>query len=195
MKLFSKPKENLTQDTLLGLVAILAIFGTLLEILSLAWDGTSHILQQTDEFWRMQHIAVYSGAAMICGSAILGSKFLITKYHDKRTLKGIKIIIIAAGFQLFAGYMDSVSHYILGIDGKVSITHEILESALVFSALGGFLILKQSSHPKIKKLIPFGVLALIFSVGTVVFDLVLLVGGSIVCTFVYELFSYGCALM
>ena len=68
------------QNFLLAIIATMAIFGTMLEIISLIWDSSSHITQDTDEFWRIHHIAVYSGAGMIAGSAILGAKFLIKKH-------------------------------------------------------------------------------------------------------------------
>ena len=176
-------------------VALLAVFGSALEITSLAWDGTSHIMQETEEFWRIHHIAVYSGAAMVTCSAILGSRLLIKNHSNKQLLKGIKIIIIGAGFQIFAGYMDSVSHYIIGIDGKVSATHEVLEAAIILSAFGGFLVLNKINNTQTKKLIPVAIATLIFTCVALIFDLVLLLGGPIVCTPVYKLFSYGCAIL
>jgi len=134
----------LQQNFLLATIAILALFGTMLEILSLVWDSSSHITQDTDEFWRIHHIAVYSGAGMITISAFIGLKFLIKRHPNNKMRNGIKLIIIGTGVQLFSGYMDSVSHYFYGIDGKISITHTFgLEASLIPVAIGGFILLNQ----------------------------------------------------
>jgi hypothetical protein len=184
------------QNFLLATIAILAIFGTMLEIVSLIWDSSSHITQDTDEFWRIHHIAVYSGAGMIAISAIIGSKFLIKKHPNYKIRNGIKIIIIGAGIQLFSGYMDSVSHYIYGIDGKISITHTFgLEASLILTALGGFLVLNHLNNDKTRKLIPFAIITILSAIITVFFDLVLLIAGPIICAHVFEIVSYGCAIL
>jgi len=101
----------LQQNFLLATIAVLAIFGTMLEIISLVWDSSSHITQDTDEFWRIHHIAVYSGAGMITISALIGLKFLIKRHPNNKIRIGIKLIIIGTGVQLFSGYIDSISHY------------------------------------------------------------------------------------
>lgn len=184
------------QNFLLATIAILAIFGTMLEIVSLIWDSSSHITQDTDEFWRIHHIAVYSGAGMIAISAFISLRFIIKKYPNKKIRNGIKLIIIGAGIQLFSGYMDSVSHYIFGIDGKISITHTFgLESSLILTAIGGFIVLNQINNNKTKKLIPFAIVAILSAIIAVFFDLVLLIAGPIICAHVFEIVSYGCAIL
>ena len=184
------------QNFLLATIAILAIFGTMLEIISLIWDSSSHITQDTDEFWRIHHIAVYSGAGMIAVSALISLKFLIKKFPNKKIRNGIKLIIIGAGIQLFSGYMDSVSHYIYGIDGKISVTHTFgLEASLILTAIGGFIVLNQINNDKTKKLIPFAIVTILSAIIAVFFDLVLLIAGPIICAHVFEIVSYGCAIL
>ncbi len=184
------------QNFLLTTIAILALFGTMLEIISLIWDSSSHITQDTDEFWRIHHIAVYSGAGMIAISAFIGLKFLIKRHPNNKMRNGIKLIIIGAGVQLFSGYMDSVSHYFYGIDGKISITHTFgLEASLIPVAIGGFIILNQLDNDKIKKLIPFAIFTILTAIFPVFFDLVLLIAGPIICAHVFDIISYGCAIL
>ena len=90
MKIHEELSDILVHENfLLATIAILALFGTMLEIISLVWDSSSHITQDTDEFWRIHHIAVYSGAGMIAISAFIGLKFLIKK-KEKRTSPGFE---------------------------------------------------------------------------------------------------------
>ncbi len=186
----------LQQNFLLATIAILALFGTMLEIISLVWDSSSHITQDTDEFWRIHHIAVYSGAGMITISALIGLKFLIKRHPNNKMRNGIKLIIIGTGVQLFSGYMDSISHYFYGIDGKISITHTFgLEASLIPVAVGGFIILNQLDNDKTKKLIPFAIFTILTAIFPVFFDLVLLIAGPIICAHVFEILSYGCAIL
>ncbi len=186
----------LQQNFLLATIAVLALFGTMLEIISLVWDSSSHITQDTDEFWRIHHIAVYSGAGMIAISAFIGLKFLIKKHPNNKMRNGIKLIIIGAGVQLFSGYMDSISHYFYGIDGKISITHTFgLEASLIPVAIGGFIILNQLDNDKTKKLIPFAIFTILAAIFPVFFDLVLLIAGPIICAHVFDFVSFGCAIL
>ena len=186
----------LQQNFLLATIAVLAIFGTMLEIISLVWDSSSHITQETDEFWRIHHIAVYSGAGMITISALIGLKFLIKRHPNNKIRNGIKLIIIGTGVQLFSGYMDSISHYFYGIDGKISITHTFgLEASLIPVAIGGFIILNHLDNDKTKKLIPFAIFTILAAIFPVFFDFVLLIAGPIICAHVFEILSYGCAIL
>ena len=184
------------QNFLLAIIAILAIFGTMLEVTSLIWDSSSHITQDTDEFWRVHHIAVYSGAGMIVVSAFIGLKFLIKKHPNNKIRNGIKLIIIGAGVQLFSGYMDSLSHYFYGIDGKISVTHTFgLEASLIPVAIGGFILLNHLDNDKTKKLIPIAIFSILTAIFPVFFDLVLLIAGPIICAHVFDFVSYGCAIL
>ncbi len=197
MKLHEELSHILVQQNfLLALIAILAIFGTMLEVTSLIWDSSSHITQDTDEFWRIHHIAVYSGAGMIMVSAFIGLKFLIKKHPNNKIRNGIKLIIIGAGVQLFSGYMDSFSHYVYGIDGKISITHTFgLEASLIPVAIGGFILLTQLDNDKTKKLIPFAIFTILTAIFPVIFDVVLLIAGPIICAHVFDFVSFGCAIL
>jgi hypothetical protein len=187
--IFSKTK------LILLLVSMFAVFGTILELSGGIWDAVSHALQEPELFWTIQHIAVYSGVTMIGASAILGS-FLLTKKKVTGTLKkGIQIIIIGAIIQIFAGYADSVSHEIFGIDGLVSLTHQPLEIGLALSSLGAFLILSDPSSKKFSKFRPISILVLIFSISWIGFNLSLLLGSTILCIPIYEILSSGCAIL
>src|SRR3972149_5353045 len=131
----------LRRHTLLEIISLLAVFGSLLEITGGIWDATSHILREPELFWTIQHVAVYTGVAMIAGSGILGTIFLITKKVDGNLKRGLQIIIIGSALQVSAGDADSLSHDLFGIDGLVSWSHQPLEIGLLLSALGGFLIM------------------------------------------------------
>ena len=197
MKLHKELSHILIQQNfLLATIAMLAIFGSTLEVISLIWDSSSHITQDTDEFWRIHHIAVYSGAGMIAISAFIGLKFLIKKHPNNKIRNGIKLIIIGAGVQLFSGYMDSLSHYFYGIDGKISITHTFgLEASLIPAAIGGFIILNHLENEKIRKLIPFAIFTILAAIFPVFFDLILLIAGPIICAHVFDVLSFGCAIL
>ncbi len=55
----------LRRQTLLEIISLLAVFGSLLEISAGIWDATSHILREPELFWTIQHVAVYAGVVMI----------------------------------------------------------------------------------------------------------------------------------
>ena len=132
---------------------------------------------------------------MIVSSAILGLVLLIKNSLDKRLVKGIKIIIAGAVMLILAGYADSVSHTIFGSGELVSIPHVILESAPALSALGSFLVLSQVCGHKARKLIPLAILTIIFSLGLIIFNLAMVLGGAMFCIPVYQVLSSGCAIL
>lgn len=183
------------QEILIGLVAMLAIFGTFMQIISGIADSITHIQQAIDEWWRPSHIGVYSGVAMVLGSAILGSKILIKKSSNSTVRIGIKIIIICSILQILSGNLDYISHQIFGIDGYVSASHILLEFPLVFSAFAGFIMLNQVKNTKMRKLIPVSVLFFLFSILAVSVNFIMLFAGQIICIQVYKIFSYGCAIL
>ena len=185
----------LRRQTLLEIISLLAVFGSLLEITGGIWDATSHILREPELFWTIQHVAVYTGVAMIAGSGILGAIFLITKKVDGNLKRGLQIIIIGSALQVSAGYADSLSHDLFGIDGLVSWSHQPLEIGLLLSALGGFLIMTVMKNQKFKKLLPVSILTLIFSISWLGFNLSLIFASPVLCTLVYEIFSSGCAVL
>lgn len=185
----------LRRETLLEIISLLAVFGSLLEITAGIWDATSHILREPELFWTIQHVTVYTGVAMIAGSGILGAIFLITKQVTGNLKRGLQIIIIGSALQVSAGYADSLSHDLFGIDGLVSWSHQPLEIGLLLSALGGFLIMTVMKNQKFKKLLPVSILTLIFSISWLGFNLSLIFASPVLCTLVYEIFSSGCAVL
>ncbi|MGQ0790771.1 MAG: hypothetical protein ACT4NJ_00930 [Nitrosopumilaceae archaeon] len=185
----------LRRQALLEIISLLAVFGSLLEITGGIWDATSHILREPELFWTLQHVAVYTGVAMIAISGILGAIFLITKKVDVNLKRGLQIIIIGSALQVSAGFADSLSHDLFGIDGLVSWSHQPLEIGLLLSALGGFLIMTVIKNQKFKKLLPVSILTLIFSISWLGFNLSLIFASPVLCTLVYEIFSSGCAVL
>jgi len=185
----------LRRETLLEIISLLAVFGSFLEITGGIWDATSHILREPELFWTIQHVAVYTGVAMIAGSGILGAIFLITKKVTGNLKRGLQIIIIGSALQVSAGYADSLSHDLFGIDGLVSWSHQPLEIGLLLSSLGGFLIMTVMKNQKLKKLLPVSILTLIFSISWLGFNLSLIFASPVLCTLVYEIFSSGCAVL
>lgn len=197
MRLIQKLTNSLFFRTkvLLGIVSLFAVFGTLLELSSGIWDATSHVLEEPEFFWSIQHIAVYCGVAMIGTSGIFGFILMFKKKINGTLKKGIKIIIIGSILQISAGYADSLSHDLFGIDGLVSLSHQPLELGLVLSALGAFLILSDPRTQNFSKFRPISIMTLILSISWIGFNLSLLLGNTILCLPFYEIFSSGCAIL
>ena len=197
MRLIQKLTNSLFFRTkvLLGIVSLFAVFGTLLELSSGIWDATSHVLEEPEFFWSIQHIAVYCGVAMIGTSGIFGFILMFKKKINGTLKKGIKIIIIGSILQISAGYADSLSHDLFGIDGLVSLSHQPLELGLVLSALGAFLILSDPRTQNFSKFRPISIMTLILSIIWIGFNLSLLLGNTILCLPFYEIFSSGCAIL
>ena len=197
MRLINKLTNSLFFRTkvLLGIVSLFAVFGTLLELSSGIWDATSHVLEEPEFFWSIQHIAVYCGVAMIVTSGIFGFILLFKKKINGTLKKGIIIIIIGSILQISAGYADSLSHDLYGIDGLVSLSHQPLELGLVLSALGAFLILSDPRTQNFSKFRPISIMTLILSIIWIGFSLSLLLGNTILCLPFYEIFSSGCAIL
>jgi hypothetical protein len=197
MSLIQKLSDSILErsHTFVAVISILAVFGSLLEISGGIWDAISHILREPEFFWTIQHITVYSGVAMIGASGILGSIFLIKKKVERHLKRSIQIIILGSIIQISAGYADSISHDLYGIDGLVSWSHQPLEIGLILSSLGGFMILSSIKNHKFKKLLPLSILTLIFSISWLGFNLSLLFSSPVLCTLIYEIFSSGCAVL
>jgi hypothetical protein len=197
MSLIQKLSDSILErsHTFVAIISLLAVFGSLLEISGGIWDAISHILREPEFFWTIQHIAVYSGVAMIAFSGMLGSIFLIKKKVERHLKRGLQIIILGSIIQISAGYADSLSHDLYGIDGLVSWSHQPLEIGLILSSLGGFMILSYMKNQKFKKLLPLSILTLIFSISWLGFNMSLLLSSPILCTLVYEIFSSGCAVL
>ena len=197
MSLIQKLSNSLFSRTkvLLGLISICAVFGTLLELSAGIWDAISHVLEEPEFFWSIQHIAIYCGVAMIATSGIFGFILMFKEKINGTLKKGIIIIIIGSILQISAGYADSLSHDLFGIDGLVSLTHQPLELGLVLSALGAFLILSDPRTKNFSKFRPISIMTLILSISWIGFNLSLLFGNTILCLPFYEIFSSGCAIL
>jgi succinate-acetate transporter protein len=120
---------------------------------------------------------------------------LIKKSVHGSLKTGISLVIAGGIIQLVAGFADSLSHEAYGIDGLISWSHQPLELGLIMAALGGFLILKNREHTKLKILIPISIISFIFFTTWLVFNLVFFFGHSIQCIPVYEIFSSGCSIL
>jgi len=196
LHLIQKLSNSLSNPrTIVKLVSLLAVFGTLVELSAGLWDAASHMLQEPELFWTVQHVAVYSGVGMIASSGILGSILLMKKFVIGNLKMGIKIIIIGSIIQISAGFADSISHEVFGIDGLISWSHQPLEFGLILSALGGFLILTNIKDKKFRKILPVSIITLILSISWIGFNLSLPLGGIVLCLPAYEIFSSGCAIL
>jgi len=197
MKLLNAFSDRLISNTksIVFAVSLLAVSGTVVELLAGMWDATSHLMREPELFWTIQHVAVYTGVAMITLSAILGSIILITNAKNTPINKGLKILIIGAILQIAAGYADSISHEIYGVDGLVTISHIVLETGLLLSALGGFLILSNHIKTKSRRIIPLAIMSVLLSSTWIGFNLTLLFGSVVLCLPFYVAFSSGCAVL
>jgi hypothetical protein len=196
MRLIQKLSNSvLREDTLKNLIIIFAILGTAQMISGGIWDASSHALKEPEFFWSIQHVAVYFGVAVISSAPIL-SLFVLKQYTPTGIFKrGIQFVILGAILQISAGYADSVSHDVFGIDGLLSLSHQPLELGLVLSAIGAFFVLKSNPTSKLNRLLPVSIVTVIFSIMWLGFNLSLLLGGQILCFPVYEIFSSGCAVL
>ena len=182
-------------QTLTIIVSLLATLGVFLELLGGIWDASSHAVRAPEQFWSIQHVVVYSGVGIVVTSSILGFLMLNKKIISGKTNTAIKIIILGSILQIVAGYGDSISHDIYGIDGLISWSHQPLELGLVLSALGGYLLLSDRKNDLFKKLTPVSIFAVLASSCWLAFSLSLFVSAIPVCTLVYEIFSSGCAVL
>ena len=197
MRLIQKLSNSvlLKEDNLKNLIIIFSIFGTIQMLAGGIWDASSHALKEPEFFWSIQHVAVYFGVSIVSSAAIL-SFFVMRQYHPQGIFKrGIQFVILGSMLQIGAGYGDSISHDIFGIDGLLSWSHQPLELGLILSAIGAYLVLKSHPTSKFNKLLPASIIAIIFSLMWFGFNLLLLVGGPILCLLVYEIFSSGCAIL
>ena len=182
------------RKSIIDTIVILAVSGTIVELLAGIWDATSHLLREPEVFWTVQHVAVYTGVGLITCSAILGSIILFFNPQNSSIKKGLKILIFGTVLQIAAGYADSISHEVYGVDGLVTISHLVLETGIFLNALGGFLLLLSTKkRPKI--ILQLGILSILLSSTWIGFNLILLFGSVALCLPVYGVFSSGCAVL
>lgn len=182
--------------TLFTVVALLATAGVTQTIASGIWDAISHMLEAPEQFWSIQHIAVYAGVAVVVVSAAMAYTLLIWRQNalSGSQKRALALVIAGAILQIVSGYADSVSHDVYGIDGLVSWSHQPLELGLVVSALGAMILLR---HSPIRSL-PLALLSsivLVFAALWLAFNLLLITNATILCLPVYKVFSSGCAVM
>jgi len=197
MRLISRLSNSVVSQTtnLVSFVSIFAVLGPVITVSGGFWDAISHLLQEPEFFWTIQHITVYSGVSLVSVAAFIGIILLIKNSVSNSLKTGIVLVIIGATVQLVSGFADSISHDLYGIDGLISWSHQPLELGLVLASLGGLLILKNREHTKLKILIPFSIISFIFFTTWLVFNLVLIFGHTIQCIPVYEIFSSGCSIL
>jgi hypothetical protein len=159
------------------------------------WDAFSHIQNEPELFWTIQHISVYTGVSLIASAGIIGVILLFRNSVKGILKKGIQLVIAGSIIQLVAGFGDSLSHEVFGIDGLISWSHQPLEFGIVLAALGGFLIIKSRQHTKLKIFLPFSIIALLLLTSWLGFNLFLIFGHVIQCIPIYDIFSSGCSIL
>jgi hypothetical protein len=181
--------------TILFVISILTICGTVIELIGGIWDASTHALRAPEKFWTIQHIAIYTGVGMIAGSSVLGMIILLLHSKNKILFQGIKIILLGSILQLVGGYADSISHEIYGVDGLVTPSHLTIETGLFLCALGSFMTLCQVDKRKTRKVMPVAIMTVLLSASWIGFNLILLFTSVVLCIPVYDLFSSGCAVL
>jgi hypothetical protein len=182
-------------STLVSIVSIFAVIGPVVIVSAGFWDAISHLQQEPENFWSIQHMIVYTGVSMTSCAAIIGCILLFRKSVHRSLKTGIILVIIGSAIQLISGFADSLSHDVFGIDGLISWSHQPLEFGLVLASLGGVLILKNREHTKLKVFLPFSIVAFLFFTTWLIFNLILIFGHIIQCIPVYEIFSSGCSIL
>jgi len=197
MKLIQKLSNSrlAKSSTLVSLISILAVIGPVIVVSAGFWDAISHLQKEPEFFWSPSHIVVYTGVSMTSCAAIMGCMLLFRKSVHGSLKTGINLVIVGSMLQIVAGFGDSLSHDLFGIDGLISWSHQPLELGLVLASLGGVLILKNREHTKLKIFLPFSIVAFLFFTTWLLFNLMLIFGHTIQCIQIYEIFSSGCSIL
>ena len=197
MKLISNFVNSIPVQTttLVSLIAILAVFGPFISVSGGFWDAVNHLVNEPEYFWSIQHMVVYFGVFLVASAGLLSMILLIKKSVHGILKTGILLVVFGAAIQLIAGFVDSVFHDMYGIDGLISWSHQPLELGLVLAALGGFLVLKNKEHTKLKILIPFSIISFLFFTTWLVFNFALIFGHTIQCIYIHVIFSSGCSIL
>jgi hypothetical protein len=187
------PKSLLSrQNDILFLASIMAVLGTSAVLLGGIWDSASHALKIPDSFWTIQHVTVYTGVSLVAIASSLG---VLLSIKNRKIITGMTTLLVGSLMQLGGGYVDYSFHEKYGIDGLVTSSHLTIESGLVLASLGGFLALAKFGYSKTSKVVPFSIMNLIFSTTWIAFNISLLVGATMLCIPIYDLFSSGCSVM
>ncbi len=189
-------KSSFTKsDTLLSFVSVLAVIGPIIVVSAGFWDAISHLHNEPEYFWSTPHVAVYAGVTISSVGAALGSILLYKKSVHGLLKTGIRLVIVGSIVQVISGFGDSLSHDLFGIDGLISWSHQPLESGLVLASLGAVFVIKSRKCTKLRSVLPLSIIAFLFFTVWLAFNLVLIVGHTIQCIPVYEIFSSGCAIL
>ena len=182
-------------SVVISFVSIMAVVGPVVIVSAGFWDAISHLQKEPEFFWSPSHIVVYTGVSMTSCAALLGAIMMFKKQIRGSLQTGVKLVIAGSIIQIISGFGDSLSHELFGIDGLISWSHQPLEFGLILASLGGFILLKNREHTKLKFLIPFSIVTFLFFTIWFVFNLVLIFGHTIQCIPVYEIFSSGCSIL
>ena len=182
-------------STLVSLISILAVIGPVIVVSAGFWDAISHLQKEPEFFWSPSHMVVYTGVSMTSCAAIMGCILILRKSVHGSLKLGINLVIVGSVLQIVAGFGDSLSHDVFGIDGLISWSHQPLEFGLVLASLGGVLILKNREHTNLKAFLPFSIIAFLFFTTWLLFNLILIFGHIIQCIQIYEIFSSGCSIL
>ena len=181
--------------TLVSLVSVLAVIGPVVIVSAGFWDAISHLQKEPEFFWSPSHIVVYFGVSVTTCAAIIGCILLLRKSVRGSLKTGIRLVIVGSIVQIIAGFGDSLSHDLFGIDGLISWSHQPLEFGLVLASLGSVLILKNREHTKLKMFLPFSIIAFLFFSTWLIFNVILIFGHTIQCIQIYEIFASGCSIL
>jgi len=181
-------------DPLMVSASLLTVFGTMIVLSGGVWDAVSHIYNEPESFWTVQHLVVYLGVAMSAAAALVALAVLRTT-SLRRFSQGVRVLLVGTVLQVASGIGDSVSHEVFGIDGLVSFSHQPLELGLVLVTLAGILILKNIQNRRARKLIPLSIVSFVVATSWLGFNLLLIAGGTLMCLPIYEIFSSGCAIL
>ena len=182
-------------STLVSMVSILAVIGPVVIVSAGFWDAISHLQKEPEFFWSLSHIVVYFGVSITSCAAIIGCILIFKKLVHGSLKTGIHLVIAGSMVQIVAGFGDSLSHDLFGIDGLISWSHQPLEFGLVLASLGSVLILKNREHTKLRMFLPFSIIAFLFFVTWLIFNLILIFGHTIQCIQIYEIFASGCSIL
>ncbi len=182
-------------DVVISFVSIMAVVGPVVIVSAGFWDAISHLQKEPEFFWSPSHIVVYTGVSMTSCAALLGAIMIFKKQICGSLKTGVKLVVAGSIIQIISGFGDSLSHELFGIDGLISWSHQPLEFGLILASLGGFILLKNREHTKLKFLIPFSIVTFLFFTIWFAFNLALIFGHTIQCIPVYEIFSSGCSIL
>jgi hypothetical protein len=197
MRLIQKLSNSilLNPNSLVSIASILAVIGPVVILSGGVWDAISHLQKEPELFWTIQHISVYTGVSMVTSAGFIGIILLVRNSVKGILKKGIQLVIVGSIIQLVAGFGDSLSHDVYGIDGLISWSHQPLELGIVLAALGGYLIIKSRQHTKLGMFLPFSIIALLLLTSWLGFNVFLIFGHVIQCIPVYDIFSSGCSIL